>query len=143
MNIFTINWAAFAVVYVIGFMLSALWFGPKTFYPVWWRLVTDRPQPKPGEGGNPLPMFALTMLGLFAQVFAVAASLNLYAAANGSLSIGEGALVALFVSVLVGAGSSLGHRMFSQHGFKAWLIEVSPDIINAVIAGVILAAWRS
>jgi hypothetical protein len=142
MNIFEINWAAFAVVYIAGFVLSSLWFGPKTFYPIWWKLVTGRPEPKRGDGGSPLPMFGLTMLGLFAQVFAIAVSVNLYAKAFDAVTVGEGALVGLFVGGLVGAGSSLGHRMFSQHGFRAWLIEVTPDVIAAVIAGAVLAAWR-
>ena len=143
MNIFEINWVAFAVVYIAGFVLNSVWFGPKTFYPIWWKLVTDKPIPtRETSTGNPLAMFGLTMVGLFAQVFAIAVSANLYAKAFESISAAEGALVGLFIGALVGAGSSLGHRMFSQHGFRAWLIEVTPDVIVAVIAGVVLAAWR-
>lgn len=134
MDFFAINWAAFAVVYAIGFMFSALWFGPKTFYPVWWKLMGDRPMPtRDNQQGSPAAMFGLTMLALFVQVFAVALLVQV-------LDI-PGALVGLGVGV-VAAFASLGHRMFAGHGVKVWAIEVTPDIIVAVIAGVILSLWR-
>lgn len=134
MDFFAINWAAFAVVYLIGFMFSALWFGPKTFYPVWWKLMGDRPMPtRDNQQGSPAAMFGLTMLALFGQVLAVALLVQV-------LDI-PGALVGLGVGV-AGAFASLGHRMFAGHGVKVWAIEVTPDIIVAVIAGVILSLWR-
>lgn len=135
MNFAAINWAAFAVVYVIGFMFSALWFGPKTFYPTWWKLMGDRPMPtRESQQGSPIAMFGLTMLGLFVQVLAIALLVS-------ALPQLPGVLVGLFVG-LVGAFASLGHRMFAGHGVKVWAIEVTPDVIVAVIAGIILSLWR-
>jgi hypothetical protein len=135
MNFANINWAAFAVVYVIGFMVSSVWFGPKTFYPIWWKLMGDRPMPtRETQQGSPLAMFGLTMLGLFAELAAVALLVQVMTGVPG-------ALVGLFVG-LIGAFASLGHRMFAGHGVKVWAIEVTPDIIVAVIAGVILSIWR-
>lgn len=135
MDFLAINWAAFAVVYVIGFMLSALWFGPKTFYPVWWRLMGDRPMPtRDNQQGSPFVMFSMTMLGLFVQVTAIALLVQV-------LTDVPGALVGLFVG-LAGAFASVGHRVFAGHGLKVWAIEVTPDVIVAVIAGVILSLWR-
>ncbi|MCX8528953.1 MAG: DUF1761 family protein [Rhodoluna sp.] len=135
MNFTNINWAAFAVVYVIGFLLSSVWFGPKTFYPIWWKLMGDRPMPtRETQQGSPLAMFGLTMLGLFVEVTAVALLIQV-------MTDVPGALVGLFVG-LVGAFASLGHRMFAGHGVKVWAIEVTPDVIVAVIAGVILSLWR-
>jgi hypothetical protein len=135
MNFANINWAAFAVVYVIGFLLSSVWFGPKTFYPIWWKLMGDRPMPtRETQQGSPLAMFGLTMLGLFVEVTAVALLVQV-------MTDVPGALVGLFVG-LVGAFASLGHRMFAGHGVKVWAIEVTPDVIVAVIGGVILSLWR-
>ncbi|MEN9731895.1 MAG: hypothetical protein RL488_1205 [Actinomycetota bacterium] len=134
MNFADINWAAFAVVYVIGFVVSSIWFGPKTFYPIWWKLMGDRPMPtRDNQQGSPLAMFGLTMLGLFVQVAAVALLVQV-------LEL-PGALTGLFVG-LVAAFASLGHRMFAGHGVKVWAIEVTPDVIVAVIAGIILSLWR-
>ena len=142
MTLLTINWAAFALAYVIGFVLSAVWFGPKTFYPLWWKLMGDRPMPTretaPGSG---LSMFALTMIGLFVQVAAIAVALNALNAINGSVSILDGVIAGLFVS-LAAAATSLGHRMFAGHGLKVWAIEVTPDVISAVLAGAVLAVIR-
>ena len=134
MNFADINWAAFAVVYVIGFVVSSIWFGPKTFYPIWWKLMGDRPMPTRETQTTPaVALFGLTMIGLFVQVAAVALLVQV-------LEI-LGALIGLFVG-LVGAFASLGHRMFAGHGVKVWAIEVTPDVIVAVIAGIILSLWR-
>jgi hypothetical protein len=134
MNFADINWAAFAVVYVIGFVVSSIWFGPKTFYPIWWKLMGDRPMPTRETQTTPaLALFGLTMVGLFVQVAAVALLVQV-------LEL-PGALIGLFVG-LVAAFASLGHRMFAGHGVKVWAIEVTPDVIVAVIAGIILSLWR-
>ena len=135
MNFAAINWAAFSVVYVIGFMVSLLWFGEKTFYPIWWKLMGDRPMPtRENQQGSPFAMFGLTMLGLFVEMLAVALLVQV-------MTDVPGALVGLFVG-LVGAFASLGHRMFAGHGIKVWAIEVTPDVIVAVIAGIILSLWH-
>lgn len=134
MNFFEINWLAFSVVYLIGFIFGALWFGPKTFYPVWWKLMGDRPMPTRETQTTPaIVLFGLTMVGLFVQLTAIALLVQV-------LDI-PGALVGLLVG-LVGAASSLSHRLFAGHGLKVWAIEVTPDVIVAVIAGAILAVWR-
>jgi len=134
MNFLAINWAAFAVAFVIGFMVNFLWFGPKTFYPIWWKLMGDRPMPtRETPQGSSLAMFGLTMLGLFVEVTAVALLVQV-------MTDVPGALVGLFVG-LVGAFASLGHRMFAGHGVKVWAIEVTPDVIVAAVAGAILSLW--
>ena len=134
MNFADINWAAFAVVYVIGFVVSSIWFGPKTFYPIWWKLMGDRPMPTRETQTTPaLALFGLTMVGLFVQVAAVSLLVQV-------LEL-PGALIGLFVG-LVAAFASLGHRMFAGHGVKVWAIEVTPDVIVAVIAGIIFSLWR-
>ena len=135
MNFLAINWAAFAVVYFIGFMFSAIWFGPKTFYPTWWKLMGDRPMPTRDEPDSTpaFALFGLTMLGLFVQVTAVALLVQVLDLPGALIGLGVG---------LVAAFASLGHRMFARHGIKVWVIEVTPDVIVAVIAGVILSLWR-
>ena len=135
MNFFAINWAAFAVVYVIGFMVGAIWFGPKTFYPTWWKLMGDRPMPTRETQTTPaIALFGLTMIGLFVQVTAVALLTQVLPGVPG-------ALVGLFVG-LAGAFASLSHRMFAGHGVKVWAIEVTPDVIVTVIAGIIFSLWQ-
>lgn len=131
MDFSTINWAAFAVVYVIGFMIGAIWFGPKTFYPTWWKLMGDRPMPSRENPTAPAAaLFSLTMAGLFVQVLAVALLVP-------TIGMWSGVFVGL-----AAAAASLGHRMFGGHGVKVWLIEVTPDIIVAVLAGVVFTLWK-
>ena len=94
----------------------------------------DRPMPTRETQTTPaIVLFGLTMVGLFVQLTAVALLVQV-------LDI-PGALVGLLVG-LVGAASSLSHRLFAGHGLKVWAIEVTPDVIVAVIAGAILSVWR-
>ncbi len=142
MNFLEINWAAFAVVFVVGFVFNSLWFGPKTFYPVWWRLMSDRPIPtRENQASSPVALFGLTILGSLVQLSAIALSLQVLESLNGSVSLVDGLLVGLFISVTA-AMYSIGHRMFAGHGVKVWLIEVTPDILVAIFAGIVFAIWR-
>lgn len=142
MDFSTLNWAAIAVVSLLGILIGSVWFGPKTFYPIWWKLMNNKPMPSRDSGGG-AAMFAATIVALVAQVIGLAVALKVVEAAYGApLSAFDGAHVGLFLGVMVGAASSLSHRMFARHGFKVWLIEVTPDVLFAVIASVILATWR-
>lgn len=142
MDFSTLNWAAIAVVSVLGILIGSIWFGPKTFYPIWWKLMNDKPMPGREAGGGGA-MFAATIIALVAQVIGLAIAIQVVAKAYGTpLGALDGAHVGLFLGVMVGAASSLSHRMFGRHGIKVWLIEVAPDVLFAVLAGVILATWR-
>jgi hypothetical protein len=144
-----INWLAVFVASLSSFVIGAIWFGPKTFYPIWMKALrgsvqTERTEMKPGET---LLMFGGTYLGALFQV-ATLALLMAVSHFNGS-NIGavNGALFGFIVSDGIGAFSSLSHRMFGHpngrvyQSIKVWLIEVGQDVLCLTVAGAILGAW--
>ncbi len=139
-QILSFNWLAILVSFLVVFASGAIWFGPRTFFPVWWKAMGRDVNERPG-GENMGLVFGLTALGQLVQVVLVAMLLNLAALAYGSLDFTDGLMIGLTVG-LIGAAASLSHRMFAGHGVKVWLLEVSNDVINMVIVGVILSLWR-
>jgi hypothetical protein len=144
-----INWLAVFVSSLVSFAIGAVWFGPKTFYPVWIRALgrevpTERVEMKKGETAL---MFGGTYVGALVQVVTLAVIIALARAVDPSFGLVSGAAFGFFFSTGLGAFASLSHRMFGQANFKVysslkvWLIEVSQDVICVTIAGAILGAW--
>lgn len=144
-----INWLAVVVATFAAFAVGALWFGPKTFYPVWMKaqgreVPTERIEMTGGETGL---MFGGTFVAAFIQVTTLAFVLSLLSQYTISLNVGTGALFGFLLSVGFTAFGSLSHRMFSHNEYKVyksikvWLIEVGQDVVSLTIAGAILGAW--
>jgi hypothetical protein len=140
-----LNYLAIFVASIAGFATGAIWFGPKTFFPVWWRAMGRDENETPG-GSNMGLVFGLTYLGQLALSFASAIVLSFVFAANSPATtadaLGVGLQVGLLLGVLVAAAASLTHRLFAGHGLKVWLLEVGNDIAAIVVMSLILAAWR-
>jgi len=149
-NLFThFNLWAVLVASVVSFIIGAIWFGPKTFYPIWMKAL-DREVPTERvklSGGETLLMFGGTYLAALIQITTLAAIISLAKSAGSSFDAGTGALFGFAFSVGLGAFASLSHRMFAQPGMKVyrslkvWLIEVGQDVVCLTLAGVILGSW--
>jgi hypothetical protein len=138
---FNINYLALFVAAIAAFAVGAIWFGPKTFFPVWWKLQGRKPEDAAGSGNVGL-MFGLTFVAQFAMGFAVALVLKLEELAGVAVNVGTGMQVGLLLGVFVAAAASLSHRLFAGHGYRVWLLEVGNDIAAVVVMGLILGAWR-
>ena len=149
MQIYTVNIWAVLVASVVQFAVGAIWFGPKTFYPVWIRALgrevpTERVEMSKGETAL---MFGGTYLGGFIQALTLALVITL----ARNLAPGFGWAQGAFFGFVFGAGftafGSLSHRLFGQADFKVyqaikvWLIEVGQDVTGLILAGIILGAW--
>lgn len=137
MDTFSVNWLAVALGTLAIFMIQAIWFGPKTFYPVWWKAMGKQPT-KPEDQDTSVK----GMIRLFGSSFAAALAQTavLYLVIFGSgLTVVGGALAGFGLGV-VAAAASLPHRLFGQQGFKVWIIEVGADVLALVAAGAILAS---
>ncbi len=137
MDTFSVNWLAVALGTLAIFMIQAIWFGPKTFYPVWWKAMGKQPT-KPEDQDTSVK----GMIRLFGSSFAAALAQTavLYLVIFGSgLTVVGGALAGFGLGV-VAAAASLPHRLFGQQGFRVWIIEVGADVLALVAAGAILAA---
>ena len=142
------NLLAVLVSSIVCFIIGAVWFGPKTFYPIWMKALgrevpTERVKM---TGGETLLMFGGTYVAALVQV----STLGIIVAAARLLhpvTWGTGLFLGFLFSVGLGAFASLSHRMFAQpdakvyKSLKVWLIEVGQDVVCLTIAGAILGAW--
>ncbi len=141
MNILNINWLALVFGTLAIFIFNAIWFGPKTFYPMWWAALGKEPT-KPEDQDTSVKTMVRLFGGTFAGALAQAIVLLIMvqgASAHFDMSLLFGAVIGLSLGV-VAAATSLGHRLFGQQGFKVWIIEVAADAIALTIAGAVMAA---
>lgn len=138
---FELNYLALFVAAIAAFAVGAIWFGPKTFFPVWWKLMGRKPEEAAGSGNVGL-MFALTFVGQLAIGFAAALVLKLEELAGFTVNAATGLQVGLLLGVFVAAAASLSHRLFAGHGYRIWLLEVGNDIVATVVMALILSVWR-
>ncbi len=146
---FQINWFAVLAASFAFFVIGAVWFGPKTFYPVWMKAQGRK---WPGErvemtGGETALMFGGTFVAAVIQVSTLAVVLELLTQYTIAHSLATGALTGFALALGFTAFGSLSHRLFSHNenrpykALKVWLIEVSQDVVSLTIAGAILGAW--
>lgn len=134
-----INFLAILLGVLAAYIFNAIWFGPKTFYPMWIKSM-GREMPKREEidmsAKGQVALFGGTFAGQLAAVIVLGVVVGLVPNADWSV----GALAGLGLGI-VAAGSSLGHRLFSYQGFKVWIIEVSADVLGLAIAGAVIGAF--
>lgn len=137
MSLSNIHWVAVLVSALVAIASGAIWFGPKTFYPAWSKAMGHTEADVPGAGMNMSMIFGATFLAQFFQAFGLALVLTMLKNPNGF----KGAVVGLVIGIFIAAASSLGHRLFGGQGFRVWALEVSNDVLNLVLMGIILGAW--
>jgi hypothetical protein len=136
-----LNWLAILVAFVAAFIAGALWFGPKTFFPVWWRAMGKDPNNMEVTGKMGV-IFGSTAVAALIEAITVASVIHFVSLSNPNFGALDGGLVGLLLGVGLVAASSLSHRLFAGQGFKVWAIEVSSDVVNLTIMGLIIGAWR-
>lgn len=135
-----LNWLAILVAFLAFFVVGAVWFAPKTFYPLWVKAMGTDPQKAPNAHG-PALTFGLTAVGAAVQVIALAIVLHFVADATGPVGPLGGLLVGLLLGVGIAAASTLSHRLFAGHGLRVWAIEAGGDIVSLALAGLILGLF--
>ena len=135
-----LNYVGVLVAILASFISGAIWFGPKTFYPVWMKARGN----KSGVLENPKPvvLFGGTFVAICIQTLTLGMIITSLQAHNPNISIVDGAVIGLALGLGVGAFASLSHRLFGGEGFKVWVIETANDVINMTIAGAIIAFFN-
>ena len=149
MELLNINWIAVLVASITSFIIGALWFGPKTLYPVWIRALGREVPTERVEmtGAETALMFGGTYVAALVQVTTLAVVIGFARYFADGFGAGTGAVFGFVLSVGFGAFASLSHRMFGQpnhrvfQSLKVWVIEVGPDVLALTVAGAILGAW--
>jgi hypothetical protein len=126
------------VAFVFSFISGAIWFGPKTFYPVWMKAKSNSSGQLTGEQNKPALLFEGTILGILIQTITLAVIINSLQANGADIGVTQGALTGMALGIGIGMFASLSHRLFSGESLKVWIIETANDAINLTVAGAII-----
>ena len=137
-----INLVGVLVAFLVSFVSGAIWFGPKTFYPVWMRAKGNASGQLTGEQNKPVLLFGGTIVGILIQTLTLGLIINSLQANNPDFSVADGSLVGLALGVGIGMFASLSHRVFGGESLKVWIIETANDAINLTIAGAIITSFN-
>ncbi len=137
MNFITIHFVGILVAVLAGFATGALWFSPKTFFPLWWRTMEKPADEVPGKGSGMGEIFTSLIVSLIVQAVVLSGVINGF---YPHASVLQGAWVGALIAVAFSAMPSLGHRLFAGHGFLVWALEAGNDIAALAIMGAIIAA---
>ena len=139
MTLTGLNLLAVLAAFAVSFISGAIWFGPKTFYPVWMKAKGNANGQLTGEQNKPALLFGGTIIGLLIQVLTLGAIINSLQLHDANFGALNGAGVGFALGVGISMFSSLSHRLFGGESLKVWIIETANDAMNLTIAGAIIA----
>ena len=142
MNFTELNYLGVLIAFVISFISGGIWFGPKTFYPIWMKARGVRNGELNAEQNKPAILFGGTIVGVLIQTFTLAIVVTSLQSGNSDFTVIDGALVGAALGVGIAAFASLSHRLFGGESFKVWIIETSNDAINLTIAGAVITFFN-
>jgi hypothetical protein len=125
---------------VVGFAIGAFWFGPRTFYPIWWKLMGKSPDVEPGSS-NMFAVFGLSALASLVQAAVLWLLLTSIDQASGPMGWFGGLAVGSLVGVGFAAATSISHRLFAGAGLRVWMLEVGQDIVSLAAMGAIIGVF--
>jgi Protein of unknown function (DUF1761) len=140
MDFASINWLAVVVCVVVSMISGTIWYNPKTFFPIWWKGIGKTGEP--GMQGNMGMVWGLTLLSSLVQAIFMAVMVNALGSLTGGPSLGSGIIAGFLLWLGFVAPTNLVNKLFAGHGLKVWAIEAGNHLVNFVLFGAILGAWR-
>jgi len=137
-----LNIIGVVVAFGFSFVSGAIWFGPKTFYPIWMKARGIQSGQLNSNQNKPVVLFGGTIIGVLVQTLTLALIINTLAHAGLDIGITDGAGIGFALGVGVAMFASLSHRVFGGDSLKVWIIETTNDAINLTIAGAIIAFFN-
>jgi len=121
---------------------GTIWYNPKTFFPVWWKDIGKSESDAPGAAGGMGMTWALTVLSSFVQAVTISFMVTAMGSMSGGASLASGAAAGFMLWLGFVAPTYLVNKLFAGHGLKIWAIEAGNHLVNFVLFGAILGAWR-
>ncbi len=137
MNFGSINFVAVLVAFLINFVIGFIWFGPKTFFPIWWKAIGKTGDP--GVDADMKVVFSSTAIAGLVSATGLALVFDLLARTKGEVNLITGLSTGLIVGIFLMAAPALSHRLFAGNGFKVWLLEIGSDVLGFVGMGIALS----
>ena len=142
MTLSDLNIVGVLIAFVISFISGGIWFGPKTFYPIWMKAKGVRSGELTHQQNKPALLFGGTIIGVLIQTLTVAILVTSLQSSNADFSVLDGALVGGAVGVGIAAFASLSHRLSGGDSLQVWIIETANDAVNLTIAGAIITYFN-
>lgn len=130
------------VAFGFSFVSGAIWFGPKTFYPIWMKGRGIQSGQLDSNQNKPVLLFGGTIIGVLTQTLTLALIINSLQHAGTDIGISDGAGIGFALGVGIAMFASLSHRLFGGDTLKVWIIETANDAINLTVAGAIIAFFN-
>jgi hypothetical protein len=137
-----LNFVSILVAFGFSFVSGAIWFGPKTFYPIWMKERGISSGQLNSNQNKPALLFGGTILGVLIQTLTLGLIINSLQTAGTEIGISDGAGIGLALGLGIGAFASLSHRLFGGENIKVWIIETANDVLNLTVAGAIIAFFN-
>jgi len=121
-------------------IIGSIWFGPKGFYPAWWKAIgkSDKDEPSKTNMGM---VWGLIVFASFVQAVFMSLLVNAMGSMSGGATLGSGALAGFILWLGFVAPSSLTNKLFADR-LKAWVLEAGNHLITFVVMGAIVGAWH-
>jgi len=142
MSLNSVNWFAVLVCVVVSMVSGSIWYHPKTFFMIWWHAIGKTDKDVPGAGSNMALTWGLTLLSSLVQAVFMSLMVTALGSLMGGVTLVTGAETGFLLWLGFIAPTYLVNKLFAGHGFKVWAIEVGNHLVNFVIFGAILGAWR-
>lgn len=133
------NFLSLVIAFGFSFVSGAIWFGPKTFYPIWMRARGIPSGQLTAHQNKPVILFGGTIVGVLIQTITLGLVMNSLRVHGMDIGVIDGAGIGLALGLGIGACASLSHRLFGGDSIKVWIIETANDVINLTVAGAIIA----
>ena len=137
-----LNIVGVIVAFGFSFVSGAIWFGPKTFYPIWMKGRGIASGQLDSNQNKPVVLFGGTIIGVLTQTLTLALVINSLQQAGTDIGTSDGAGIGFALGVGIAMFASLSHRVFGGDTLKVWLIETANDAINLTVAGAIIAFFN-
>jgi hypothetical protein len=137
-----LNFVGVIVAFGFSFVSGAIWFGPKTFYPIWMKARGIQSGQLDSNQNKPVLLFGGTIIGVLIQTITLALIINSLQQAGTDIGITDGAGIGFALGVGIAMFASLSHRVFGGDSLKVWVIETANDAINLTVAGAIIAFFN-
>ncbi|CAB4776949.1 unannotated protein [freshwater metagenome] len=136
------NFLSALIAFGFSFVSGAIWFGPKTFYPIWMKERGIASGQLNSNQNKPVLLFGGTIIGVLIQTLTLGLIINSIERAGADIGISDGAGIGFALGVGIAMFASLSHRLFGGENLKVWLIETLNDAINLTVAGAIIAYFN-
>jgi hypothetical protein len=137
-----LNFIGILAAFAVSFISGAIWFGPKTFYPIWMKARGIASGQLNTNQNKPAILFGGTIVGVLIQTLTLGLIINSLQQHQDNFGVLDGAGVGFALGVGIAMFASLSHRLFGGENFKVWIIETANDAINLTIAGAIIAFFN-